>query len=206
MNVHQALSGIAQIRQQIDRAESYRGFRSATTALSGVLAIAGGIVLSQTSIGSALFPAVTETHLFLVGWIAIACLSVVVTGVEMIVRAGRDDSGLVWRMHGNIAIQIVPAFVVGVALTWLLVTHSLTTVLPGVWAMTYGLALIACVQHLPASSRWVAMYFIVGGIIAIIYPAVAIEQFHLQMMVLFGLGQLTLGAILQWQMEQANHV
>lgn len=205
MNIHQALSGIAQIRQQIDRAESYRGFRSATTVLSGALAIAGGIVLSQTTFFSSVFPAASETSLFLFGWIAIACLSVAATGVEMIVRAGRDSSGLVWRMHGNIAIQIVPTFGVGVVLTWLLVTHSLENLLPGVWAMTYGLALIACVQHLPTSARWVAAYFIVGGIIMTAYAATTVEGLHLQMMVLFGLGQMALGGILHWKMEHVSH-
>jgi len=206
MNIHQALSGIAQIRQQIDRAESYRGFRSATTALSGALAIVGGLLMSKTTLCSAVFPAASETNLFLIGWIVIACISVAITCVEMIVRARRDESGLVWRMHGNIAIQIIPTFLVGVVMSWLLVTHSLTTVLPGVWAMIYGLALIACVQHLPRSSRWVAIYFIVGGILAIVFNAPAIEGLHLQMMVLFGLGQLALGGILHWRMEQNDHV
>ena len=205
MNIHQALSGIAQIRQQIDRAESYRGFRSATTAFSGVLAIVCGVLLSQTTIASEFFPSASAPSQFLIAWIAIACISITVACFEMLMRASRDDSGLVWRMHRNIAIQAVPTFAIGVMLTWLFADNSLVIVLPGVWAMIYGQVLIACVQHLPAASRWVAAYFIVGGIVAIIFFASTIEGLHLQMMTLFGVGQLALGCVLHWNMERASH-
>ena len=123
----------------------------------------------------------------------------------MVIRAGRDNSGLVWRMHRNIAVQIVPTFAIGAMLTWLFAGNSLVVVLPGVWAMVYGQALIACVQHLPAASRWVAAYFIIGGVIAICYFSFTVEGLHLQMMTLFGVGQLALGAILHWNMERADH-
>ncbi len=204
MNIHQALSGIAQIRQQIDRAESYRGFRSATTVFSGVCAIVSGTLLIQTGFCELVFPQADETALFLAAWIAIACVSLLAACAEMFVRARRDESGLVWRMHRNVAFQIVPAFAVGVTMTWLLVSHNLMHVLPGIWAMVYGLALIASIEHLPTSSRWVAAYFIAGGIVAIAVPPGSIVGLHLQMMVLFGVGQSALGGVLHWNMERAD--
>jgi hypothetical protein len=44
MNVHDALSQIADIRQQVARAQTFRGYRPATTAFTAVVAVVAAAV------------------------------------------------------------------------------------------------------------------------------------------------------------------
>ncbi len=81
MEIHDALSQIAQIRNQIDRAAVYRGFRSAPVAISGMLALLGGVI-QRYAITS---PSEQFTQ-YLVLWVMVAVLSIVAVTTEILAR------------------------------------------------------------------------------------------------------------------------
>jgi len=204
MNLHRALSEISEIKAQLDRTQSHRGFRSLATLLSAFVVVSMAIFLNRWATD------VSVSH-FINAWALVAAGSVAFAATEM-------------KVHSNLARQLLPSLVVGAAMTFVLsgnqwplfseVNPSLTEsvhaesvaskhhLLPAVWSMVYGLGLVACVQHLPDAARWVAAWFIVGGIACVIVEQHSMDRLNLQMAVLFGGGQIFLGAILFWNMER----
>jgi len=212
MNLHRALSEISEIKAQLDRTQSYRGFRSLASLLSAFVVVAMAIFLNRWSTD------VSISH-FINAWAMVAVVSVAFAATEMKVRATIGDGNLHWKMHTNLGRQLLPSLVVGAAMTFVLSgnqwplfsefdpslsesAQSKHHLLPSVWAMVYGLGLVACVQHLPDAARWVAAWFIVGGIACVALEQHSMERLNLQMAVLFGGGQILLGAVLFWNMER----
>ena len=212
MNLHRALSEISEIKAQLDRTQSHRGFRSLATLLSAFVVVAMAIFLNR-------WATVVSVSYFVSAWAMVAAVSVAFAATEMKVRATMGDANLHWKMHTNLGRQLLPSLVVGAAMTFVLsgnqwplfseVDPSISesgqskhTLLPAVWSMVYGLGLVACVQHFPDAVRWVAVWFIVGGIACVMVEQHSMERLNLQMAVLFGGGQIFLGAILFWNMER----
>ncbi len=217
MNLHRALSDISEIKAQLDRTQNHRGFRSLATLLSAFVVVSMAIFLNRWATD------VSVSH-FISAWTSIALVSVALAATEMKVRATMGDANLHWKMHSNLARQLVPSLVVGAVMTFILsgnqwppisnvtsppseplvsqAADSKHHLLPAVWAMVYGLGLVACVQHLPSAARWVAAWFILGGIGCLALEHHSIDRLNLQMAVLFGGGQVFLGAILFWNMER----
>ena len=217
MNLHRALSEISEIKAQLDRTQSHRGFRSLATLLSAFVVVAMAIFLNRWATN-------VSVSQFINAWALVAAVSVAFAATEMKVRATMGDANLNWKMHSNLARQLLPSLVVGTAMTIIFsgnqwpffseVTPGLSeslgsesalsrhNLLPAVWAMVYGLGLVACVQHLPNAARWVAAWFIVGGIACMVLEHHSMDRLNLQMAILFGGGQVLLGAILFWNMER----
>ena len=75
MELREALTQIAEIRQQMARGQLFRGYRAATTAFSGLAAVITGIV--QWS----LFPDASR-RAFVLLWSAAAALCLIAVGIE----------------------------------------------------------------------------------------------------------------------------
>ena len=207
VNLHRALSEISEIKAQLDRTHAHRGFRSLATLLSAFVVVGMAIFLNRWTTS-------VSVSQFVNAWTFVAAISIAFAATEMKVRATMGDANLHWRMHSNLGRQLLPSLVVGAVMTFVLSGNqwpfssqaapdqSMHELLPAVWAMVYGLGLVACVQHLPSAARWVAAWFILGGIVCVLLEHRSIEKLNLQMAVLFGGGQILLGAILFWNMER----
>src|SRR5438105_14647440 len=82
MELREALSQIAEIRLQIARTETFRGYRAVPVALSGLLAIFAAVVQAVW-----IPDPVAQVGAYLTLWIGAACLSAVAAGFEMVMRA-----------------------------------------------------------------------------------------------------------------------
>ena len=198
MNLHRALSEISEIKAQLDRTQSHRGFRSLATLLSAFVVVFMAIYLNRWVID-------LSVSQFINAWTLVAAVSLAFAGTEMQVRSTMGDADLHWKMHSNLGRQLLPSLIVGAVMTFVFsenqwpffaeinpnMTDSVQSkhnLLPAVWAMVYGLGLVACVQHLPAAARWVATWFIVGGIVCATLDHRSLDRLNLQMAVLFGGG------------------
>ena len=212
MNIHRALSDIAEIKAQLDRTQSHRGFRSVATVLSAVLALLMAVLLNQSI--ETLSPA-----WFVDAWTLVAIVSLSVAFIEMKIRASGGHEDLVWKMHHDLGRQLLPALLAGAVLTFVLNDHRmpffgtvgndaetylprLNHLLPGMWAMIYGLGIVACVQHLPRAAWLVAGWFLIGGSVCILLESSSLRHLNQQMAILFAGGQLALGAVLFWKLER----
>ena len=89
MDLHEALTQISEIRQQVARTETFRGYRAAPVAFSGLVACVAAVL--QVS----LIPDPGKTpELYLGLWIGAAILSMIVTGIAMILHCKKSTSSL----------------------------------------------------------------------------------------------------------------
>lgn len=208
MNIHRALSDIADIRAQLDRTETYRGFRSAAVGISVGLLFAGAWVEKIWMVEPS-----AEIDRYLAVWFCVAVASGVLAFIEMLVRARVSENELVAKMHWSLARQIAPSMLVGFVLTLLIAAHALEQpsesnglmwALPGVWSMIYGLGLFSCHKHLPAQALGVAVYFLAAGMMILAYNWSTRELEGWQMIASFGVGQAFLAIVLFWNLERRH--
>lgn len=219
MNLHRALSDIAEIRAQLDRTETYRGFRSAAVGVS-VLVLIVGVFIEKIWVRQPL----VDIERYLAVWMGVAVGSGLVAVVEMVIRGRRSESEVVWKTHRSLALQIAPSLFVGLLLTMLIASHALeqralgiespllTTevasqnlgmmwALPGVWSLVYGLGLFSCQRNLPPQVVGVAVFFVAAGALMLAFGWVTRDLDGWQMMVTFGVGQAWMAWVLFWDLE-----
>lgn len=212
MNIHQALSDIAEIRAQLDRTETYRGFRSTAVGVSVLVLAIGAWTESRWVDDWAI-----QIDRYLTIWFCVAGVSAAIAGVEMLVRSRISGNRLVGKMHWSLVRHIAPSFLVGFVLTLLIGMHAhevnaaaegsmtsagLVWALPGLWSMIYSLGLFNCRRDLPAQAIGVAVYFLFAGVILLAYNWSTRDLGGWQMLASFGVGQAFLGGVLFWNLER----
>ena len=146
-DLHRALSEIHLIRGQIARTAEFRGYGTATLAVTGVLALVAAavqaVLFSDPAYG-------VRTYLAI--WVATAAVSLIIIIIEALVRAQRVHSGLAMEMVHCALEQFMPAIVAGLLVTVVLFSmgvFSSSRVLPrpmfavGVWYLATGLGCLA---------------------------------------------------------------
>lgn len=160
MELHEALTQIAEIRQGVARAEVFRGYRAVPVALSGLLA------LIAASVQHVLVGNPTENlSAYLTYWVGVAVVSVCATGLEMLWSLHVSPSSLE-RQKTLVAVrEFLPCLLVG-GLLMLVVQRwapIIAWTLPGLWAMLFGLGIFASQRFLPRAVVWVAVYYVGAG-------------------------------------------
>lgn len=199
MNLHEALAQIAEIRQQVARTETFRGYRSGPVAFSGMLAIlAAGLQAWWID------DPIASMAQYLTLWISAAAISLVVTGVAMVLYCRRSDSPLSVPSAKLAVEQFTPSLLAGVALTWAIVARASEAIwmLPGLWSVVFALGIFASYRLLPKPTFLVGLYYLLAGVccLAIAQGPHALSPWA--MAVPFGLGQLFAAAVLYWTLER----
>ena len=198
MELRDALSQIAEIRQQMARGQTFRGYRSATTAFSGFLAIVTALFQHLLVPDPALAP-----RSFVLLWAAAAMICLIVVGAEMFIRTRRSPAGGVQRELTLMAVeQFMPSVVVGAVLAGILCAYypHLVWLLPGLWMILFSLGVFASCRLLPHGAFAVAGFYLIAGILALI-----VSPGHREAALMgaaFSLGQLALAAILYFRLER----
>lgn len=206
MELNEALSQISEIRRQMARAGLFRGYRSATAAFSGAVAIAAAAVqalLVPEPLGS-----VDKFNLkgYLAIWLAAAVVSVVAAAAHMVVRCRRSDSPLQRDLTVLAAEQFLPSLVGGALLTLAVVlfAHEQAWLLPALWAILFAMGVFASRQVLPRSIVIVGGYYLLAGLMAIAVadgnPVTALSPWT--MALIFAPGQFLAAGVLYWTLER----
>jgi type IV secretory pathway TrbD component len=199
MQLDDALLQIAQIRRQLARSEVFRGYRAATTAFSGLVALLASIVQALW------LPATLEAYLAL--WLIAAALSLAVVGSEMFISCRRAQSALRNEMTFSAIEQFAPSLVAGALLTLILVRFAPDALwlLPGVWAILFGLGIFASRRLLPGGAGAVGFWYLFTGFCSIALASQSRTEFSAwHMGVMFGCGQLIAAGMLYWNLERAD--
>src|SRR5688572_2031969 len=108
MDLREALTQIAVIRQQVAQTETFRGYRAAPVAVSGVLAwVAAGIQAWQV-------PQPAENlGAWLTLWFGAAICSLVITGLTMGIYCWHAPTPLSRTLAGLAVGQFLPCLVAG---------------------------------------------------------------------------------------------
>lgn len=199
-DLSQALAEISAIRAQVARVTQFRGYGPASIAASGVLAL--GVASVQASVvknpgGNA--------QLFLAVWVATAAVSVALAAVETMARARRVHSGFASEMVQSAVEQFLPATVVGVLLTGvlLLAAPSNLWMLPGLWELIFSLGVFASCRFLPRQMFGVGLWYLGSGLACLMIEGGSRTLSPWEMGIPFGFGQLFVAAVLRYGFEES---
>ena len=197
-SIDQALEDLAEIRSSLNRAETFRGYRSASILATSVVAWVGCIIQSRWVNQES-----PELGSFLTLWIRIAMFCAVLSFGEVVVRYWR--AGPMFRHMTRSAVgPMLPALLTGFALTVVIawVAPQVGWMLPGLWSIVFGLGVAASARFLPRLVSLVALYFVLSGLIGIVLSARGWAYSPWLMGISFGGGQMLTAAILYWTLER----
>jgi len=128
-----AAENLLYIRDAMERASSF-------TAVPGW----GGVVMGLAGLAAAIIaPAQTSRLAWLLTWLATAAVAVAVGLLGVLFKARNDGVPLLSRPARQFALGFVPAIFVAALLTIVLYRSGLDSLLPGMWLLLYGTAVIA---------------------------------------------------------------
>jgi hypothetical protein len=199
--LQQALSEIHCIRSQVARGTEFRGYGPASIAVSGILALLVAAAQSQlTSKHSK-----TDLLIWLGVWAATAAVSVLLTGVETLVRARRVHVGFAREMVQSAVEQFLPAVMVGFLLAVVMVGVCAQDcwMLPGLWQLIFSLGVFASCRFLPRQMFAVGVWYLAAGLFCLVAGSVSRTLSPWAMGIPFGVGQLLVAAVLQFGYGEA---
>jgi hypothetical protein len=196
--LRQALAEITAIRTQVARETQFRGYGPRSTAASGFLAI---VVASGQSLW--LKPYDGNVSVFLRVWVITAALAASLCAWETLSRARRVHFGFSREMIQAAIEQILPALVVGLMLTVVLVQTApqVLWMLPGLWGLAFSLGVFASCRFLPRPMFAVGLWYLVAGLVCLTLESGARELSPWSMGVPFGIGQLLVATVLKYGYE-----
>lgn len=196
MELPQALAHIAEIRAQAAKAEVYRGYRSVPVAASGVLGLLAAwlqpVGLADDPVG------------FVIYWVAVAIGVGFVGCSEIVYNYVVHDEEPARRRTRRMVGQLLPSLLAGglVTATFVHLSTALVPLLPGLWALTFGLGIFALRPYMVRASGWVALYFYAAGAV-LLWVASGPDTLNAWAVGgTFGIGQLFTAGVLYWNLER----
>jgi hypothetical protein len=197
VDVSRALDQIAEIHGQLAKGEVYRGYRSLPVALSGVIGLVAA-ALQPSSLGAA------DPMGFVVYWIAIGIAAGFVGTSEIVYNYAVHEDAFERRHTRRVVGQFLPSVVGGaaIAVCFTHVNADLVPLLPGLWAICFGIGTFASRPYLPRASGWVALFYYAAGF-ALLWFARGPEPLSGWWVGgTFGVGQLLAAIVLWWNLER----
>ncbi|HEX3726078.1 MAG TPA: hypothetical protein VHV08_07530 [Pirellulales bacterium] len=199
MELREALLQIAEIRRHMAKSDVFRGYRSAPVALSGLLALAAACVQAR------FIPEPADRAAeYLTLWIGAAILSMAAVAAEMSVRLYLTHE----RGHlelARLAIeQFLPCVIAGALVTAVLVrlAPQNLSLLPGLWQVLFSLGIFASARLLPKPLFAIGAFYLMSGIVVLIWSRDGSSLAPWCMGVPFAVGQAISAFILYWTLER----
>ena len=199
MELREALTQISEIRERMASAQMFRGYRSVTVAFSGAVAFATAAVQRILAPNPQ-----QDVRRYLVLWLSAALISMVVIGIEMIVRDRRS------KVQAQVTIlaveQFMPCLVAGALLTYVMVhfANDALWMLPGLWAILFSLGAYASCRLLPRPTFLAACFYLIAGCVCLMWAQGERAFSPWAMGLTFGCGQMLTAAILYWSLERRH--
>jgi len=194
-DVTRALAQIEAIHDQMARAGIYRGWRSLPVALSGLI----GLVAAAWQSASA---GPIDPVAFTAYWSIVAIVAIAVGCSEIVWHYLLHANESERRRSRQVIGQFLPALVAAALFTAAFVrsTPALAALLPGLWALCFGVGIFAARPYLPWASQLVAAYYWVVGIGLLWMAGGALSPWAVGGT--FGAGQLAGAATLYFTLER----
>lgn len=197
MDVPRALDQIAAIHEQMAKGEVYRGYRSLPVAGSGLIGIVAGW-LQPATVGAA------DPVAFVLYWTAVAAAAALVGTSEILYAYAMEHDVAARRQTRRVVGQFLPSLAGGALIT-VCFTHlstALVPLLPGLWAICFGLGTFASRPYLPKASGWVALFYYAAGFV-LLWIARGPEPLSPWWIGgTFGTGQMLAALVLWWNLER----
>lgn len=185
MRTQDAIEQLDLIHDQLARAEVYPGFRPPAVALVGSVGLLAAAAQPGVSAGG-----------FVAYWLAVAAVGGAIGFAAAARSYAREEDELARRRTRRVMAQFLPALAAGAAVTlgvWR-AGPELVHLLPGLWALVFGLGIVAARPHLPAAVWGVGVGYVLAG--AALLLAATPEPSGWAVGGVFGVGHLATAAAL----------
>lgn len=201
MELQDALSQISEIRSQMARTETFRGYRSLTVGLSGLLAVVAGVIQAVWLPEPTLLP---WNYLSL--WIGTALMCMSIIGAEMAWRCYRSESTWTTRLTILALEQFCPCLLAGMLITFVFFMYARDQLwmLPGLWAVLFSLGVFASCRLLPRPCFWVGAFYLLAGVCCLAFGQGEQALSSWAMPLVFGIGQFLTAGILYYTLERCH--
>ena len=198
VDVNRALDQIAEIHQQLAKAEVYRGYRSLPLAASGVIGLAAAWMQPER-LGA------DDPVGFVLYWTVIAAAAGFVGSSEILFNYIVHDDGSGRRRTRKVVGQFLPSLAGGAAIGLGLTRTSpdMVPLLPGLWAMCFGIGTFASRPYLPRASGWIGLFYYVAGFVLLWIARGPVPLTGWWVGGTFGVGQLLAALVLWWNLERS---
>ena len=199
MELHEALSQIAEIRTRLAETESFRGYRAFPVAVTG------GIAVLAAAAQATLVPDPAGHLLGYLGlWTAAAITAMAVAGSGIWLRLRSADNP-VGRELTRLAVgQFLPCLAAGAMVTVAVTVHSpqFGWALPGLWQVLFSLGIFASCRLLPRAIVGVGLFYLTAGTLNLSYGHGEVAFSPWVMGLPFAVGQFVTAGILYWHLER----
>lgn len=202
MELHDALTQIADIRRHMARGQVFRGYRAATAAFSGVMALLAAAVQRDWAPDP-----IHDVVPYLTIWGLAAFGSLFVVAVEIATRHMRCGSLLQRELSLATIECLTPSLVAGALLTLALAAYARSGMwlLPGLWSILFALGLFACRRVMPAGILIPAGYYLLAGLLCVTLAQGRHAFSPWAMVWTFGVGQFLTAGVLFFSQQDRRH-
>jgi hypothetical protein len=197
VDVPRALAQIEAIHEQLAKGEVYRGYRSLPIAASGVIGVVAAWLQPR-------YVTHADQVGFVLYWTAVATCASLVGGSEILRNYIVRDDEAGRRRTRQVVGQFLPS-VLGAAIVTASFVHlsaTLVPLLPGIWAIFFGIGTFASRPYLPRAALQVALFYYAAGVVLLWIPRGPEPLSGWWVGGTFGLGQILAAAVLYWSLER----
>ncbi len=166
--LERALADIAEVRERLAAAQRFRGYSALAAAMSGLFALVAGAV-QAVLIGTPTTP--REGSVYFAIWFVCCTASMVVNYGAIAQWFVNDASARERWQTRTVGLSILPAIILGAALSFALLRVQEFALLPGVWFGCYGVGLFASRLTVPRGVLPIAGGFVTIGALLLFVPA-----------------------------------
>lgn len=188
MDVTRAIADLDEVRTRLASVQRFRGLSGQAALASGLGALGSGAV--QLLVVPA--PRGHDAARYVAIWIACLAFALAVNYGAVAMWLARHWSSRTRTELRTAALSIVPSVVAGGAFTAALLARGEVGLLPGTWALCYGLGLLSARSMLPRGVAAIALGFAAAGA-ALLFAAGTNALAWWVMPLTFGIGQVAIG-------------
>jgi hypothetical protein len=181
-----AIANLRFIRETMEAAGAF-------TAISGWGQVAVGVVAFIAASIAAVQP---SPERWVAVWVGAAVVSIVISAGFIRHKAIRTEVPLQSGPVRKMLLSFSPPMLVGAALTVVLIQHGLATLLPGVWLLLYGAAVVTAGTFSVRAVPVMGLAFMLLGVLGVFFPAIGATVL---MMVGFGALHVVFGVVIAWR-------
>ena len=197
MELHEALSHIAEIRSRAAAAERFRGYRAVPVGTSGAVALVAARVQPLVVPDPA-----TDLPGYLALWVTTAAVGAAAAFSGLLFRHWSARHPLSRELTRLAIGQFAPCLAAGALVTLALARHApeVGWALPGLWQVIFALGMFASCRMLPRATVAVAAFYLLAGTVNLALGPAALSPWAMGLP--FGLGQAAMAAVLYWNLER----
>jgi hypothetical protein len=156
-----AIDDVRFIRSTMERAASFTAVPGWGGVLMGVVALFAAPIADRAAGRGG----------WLITWFGAAVLAILIGASDMAQKARAERASLLRGPGWRFAMALVPPLAAGALLTFVLFRAGMVDLLPGIWLLVYGVAVVAAGTFSIRAVKWMGLSFMLAGGATLFAPA-----------------------------------